>query len=323
MFMSRRSVAFGGLASVAVLAARSAAGQAVPTLKIGCLTDMSGPYKDLAGPGAGAAVHQALEEFGVSGKGFTVEVVVADHLNKPDVGTSIARQWFDRDGVDLIVEVANSGVALAVAGVAKEKNKVYLNSGAATSDLTGANCNANTIHWVYDTYELAKSTGGAMVKAGGDSWYFITADYAFGRALQRDATEFITDAGGQVTGSITYPFPATTDFSSFLIQAQSSGAKVLGLASAGADTINQIKQSQEFGIKMKIAGLLVFISDVHALGLDVAKGIVLTSSFYWDLNDRTRAFSARIAPKAPGVRATMVQAGCYSATLHYLKTASA
>jgi branched-chain amino acid transport system substrate-binding protein len=284
---------------------------------------MSGPYKDLAGPGAVAALHQALEEFGVSGKGFKVEVVVADHLNKPDVGTSIARQWFDRDGVDLIVEVANSGVALAVAGVAKEKNKVYLNSGAATSDLTGANCNANTIHWVYDTFMLAKSTGGAMVKAGGDSWYFITADYAFGRALQRDATEFITGASGKVLGSVTYPFPGTTDFSSYLIQAQASGAKVLGVANAGTDTINTIKQAKEFGIKMQLAGLLLFISDVHSLGLDVAQGIVLTDSFYWDMNDRARAFSNRLTPKIGGARPTMVQAGVYSSTLHYLKTATA
>jgi branched-chain amino acid transport system substrate-binding protein len=323
MFMSRRSVAFGSLASAAALGVRSAVGQAMPTLKIGCLTDMSGPYKDLAGPGAVAALQQALEEFGVSGKGFKVETVVADHLNKPDVGTSIARQWFDRDGVDLIVEVANSGVALAVAGVAKEKNKVYLNSGAATSDLTGANCNANTIHWVYDTFMLAKSTGGAMVKAGGDSWYFITADYAFGRALQRDATDFITGAGGKVLGSVTYPFPGTTDFSSYLIQAQASGAKVMGIANAGTDTINTIKQAKEFGIKMQLAGLLLFISDVHSLGLDVAQGIVLTDSFYWDMNDRARAFSNRLTPKIGGARPTMVQAGVYSSTLHYLKTATA
>jgi branched-chain amino acid transport system substrate-binding protein len=199
-----------------------------------------------------------------------VEVLSADHLNKPDVGTSVARQWFDRDGVDIIVEVANSGVALAVAGVAKEKNKVYINSGAATSDLTGAQCNANTIHWVYDTYMLAKSTGGAMVKAGGSSWFFITADYAFGHALQRDTTAFVTDAGGKVLGGIAYPFPGTSDFSSYLIQAQASGAKVLGLANAGADTINTIKQAKEFGIKMQLAGLLLFLTDVHSLGLDTA-----------------------------------------------------
>ncbi len=321
MTISRRAL-LSTAAATALPLARARA-QDTPTLKIGCLTDMSGPYKDLAGPGAVAAVHQALEEFGVSGKGIKVEVLSADHLNKPDVGTSIARQWFDRDGVDLIVEVANSGVALAVAGVAKEKNKAYINSGAATSDLTGAQCNANTIHWVYDTYMLAKSTGGAMVKAGGTSWYFITADYAFGHALQRDTTAFVTDAGGKVSGSIAYPFPGTTDFSSYLIQAQASGAKVLGLANAGADTINTIKQAKEFGIKMQLAGLLLFLTDVHSLGLETAQGIVLTDSFYWDMNDRTRAFSNRISPKMGGARPTMVHAGVYSSTLHYLKAASA
>lgn len=322
MNLTRRTVTLGGLAA-ATVPVRTGRAQAQPTLKIGCLTDMSGPYKDLAGPGAVAALHQALEEYGVSAKGLKVEVVVADHLNKPDVGTTIARQWFDRDGVDLIVEVANSGVALAVAGVAKEKNKVYLNSGAATSDLTAAACNANTIHWAYDTYMLAQSTGAAMVKAGGDSWYFITADYAFGKALQRDTTAFVTTAGGTVMGSVTYPFPGTTDFSSYLIQAQSSGAKVLGIANAGTDTINTIKQAKEFGIKMRLAGLLLFLTDVHSLGLDVAQGIVLTDSFYWDMNPRARGFSDRFTAKVKGVRPTMVQAGVYSSTLHYLKTASA
>jgi branched-chain amino acid transport system substrate-binding protein len=321
MTISRRAVLTTAAATALPLARARA--QAEPVLKIGCLTDLSGPYKDLAGPGAIAAAHQALEEYGVSAKGMKVEVLSADHQNKPDIGTSIVRQWFDRDGVDLIVEVANSGVALAVAGVAKEKNKVYVNSGAASSDLTGSQCNANTIHWVYDTYMLAKSTGGAMVKAGGDSWFFITADYAFGHALQRDTTAFITDAGGQVTGGIAYPFPGTADFSSYLIQAQASGAKVLGLANAGADTINSIKQAKEFGIKMQLAGLLLFLTDVHSLGLETAQGIVLTDSFYWDMNDKTRAFSDRFSPRAGGARPTMVHAGVYSSTLHYLKVASA
>ena len=292
-----------------------------PTLKIGCLTDMSGPYKDLAGPGAVAAARQAVQEFGA--KGFNVEVLFADHLNKPDVGATTARQWFDRDGVDVIVEVANSGVALAVAAVAQEKNKVYLNSGAASSDLTGKSCNANTIHWVYDTYMLAQSTGAAMVKAGGDSWFFITADYAFGHALQRDTTDFVTGAGGKVLGSVTYPFPGTSDFSSYLLQAQTTGAKVLGIANAGADTINTIKQAKEFGIKMRLAGLLIFLTDVHSLGLDVAQGIALTDAFYWDMNDRTRAFSDRFTANMPGIRPTMVHAGVYSSALHYLKTATA
>ena len=292
------------------------------TLKIGILTDLSGPYQDLAGPLAIGAAQLATEDFGIAGKGMKVEIISADHQNKPDVGAGIARQWFDRDGVDGIFEVANSGVALAVAGVAKDKNKVYVNSGAATSDLTGANCNANTIHWAYDTYMLAKSTGGAMVKAGGDSWFFITADYAFGTALQRDTTQFITDAGGKVVGGVKYPFPGTTDFSSLLIQAQASKAKVLGIANAGTDTTNTIKQAAEFGVNktMKLAGLLVFISDVHAMGLEVAQGVLVTDSFYWDLNDRTRAFSERLKAKGPA-RPTMVHAGVYSSVLHYLKTA--
>ncbi|MFO1025030.1 MAG: ABC transporter substrate-binding protein [Acetobacteraceae bacterium] len=323
MKISRRGVALGGLASAAVLGAGTTRAQGKPTLKIGCLTDMSGPYKELAGPGAIAAAKQAIEEFGVSGKGFDVEVLFADHQNKPDVGTTVARQWFDRDGVDMLVEVANSGVGLAVANIAKEKNKVYLNTGAATSDLTGPACNANTVHWVYDTYMLAKSTGGAMVTAGGDSWFFITADYAFGKALQRDTTAFVNEKGGKVVGSVAYPFPGTTDFSSYLIQAQASGAKVLGLANAGTDLINAIKQSKEFGIKMRLAGLLLFLTDVHSLGLDVAQGIVLTDSFYWDMNDRSRAFSNRYSPRMNGARPTMIQAGVYSATMHYLKVASA
>ena len=324
MDFTRRAV----LASAAMAAAAPgfARAQAAPALKIGVLTDMSGPYKDLAGPVAVSCVTQALEDYGIGGKNLRVEVLTADHQNKADVGATIARAWCDRDGVDLILEVANSGVGLAVAGVAKEKNKVYINTGAATSDLTGAQCNANTIHWVYDTYMLAKSTGAAMVKSGGDSWYFITADYAFGHAMTRDTTGFITAAGGKVVGETAYPFPTTTDFSSQLLQASSSGAKIVGLSSAGTDTTNQIKQAKEFGITqrgIKLAGLLVFISDVHALGLETAQGLVVTNSFYWDANDRTRAFSERLKPKAPSVRPTMVQAGVYSATLHYLKVAEA
>ena len=324
MSITRRGLL--GTAALATAAPVIGRAQAAPTLKIGVLTDMSGPYKDLAGPVAVQCVYQALEDFGVSGKGMKVEVLTADHQNKPDVGATIARAWADRDGVDLIIEVANSGVGLAVAGVAKEKNKVYINTGAATSDLTGSQCNANTLHWVYDTYMLAKSTGAAMVKAGGDSWYFITADYAFGHAMTRDTSIFINAAGGKVLGDLAYPFPATTDFSSQLLQASSSGAKIIGLSSAGTDTTNQIKQAKEFGITqrgIKLAGLLVFISDVHALGLETAQGLVVTNSFYWDANDRTRAFSERLKPKAPNVRPTMVHAGVYSGILHYLKTAQA
>ncbi|MCW3475174.1 ABC transporter substrate-binding protein [Rhodovastum sp. RN2-1] len=319
MRLSRRSLL--GTAAVAATVPAMRAGAQTPTLKLGVLTDLSGPYQDIGGPLAIAAAQQAIEDFGAAGKGMKVEVVSADHQNKPDIGANVARQWFDRDGVDIILEVANSGVALAVAGVAKEKNKVYINSGAATSDLTGAQCNANTIHFVYDTYMLARSTGGALVKAGGDTWFFITADYAFGHALTRDVTTFVEQAGGKVLGGVRTPFPGTTDFSSFLLQAQSSGAKVIGLANAGADTINTIKQAKEFGIKQKLGGLLVFLSDVHAMGLDICQGLVLTESFYWDFNDRTRAFAERIKPKAPSKRPTMVHAGTYASALHYLKVA--
>ncbi len=319
MKLSRRNL-IGTAAAAATLPTVAARAQ-TPTIKIGVLTDLSGPYQDVAGNVAIAAAKQAAEEFG--SKGFNIEILSADHQNKPDVGSNVVRQWIDRDGVDLITEVANSGVSLAVAGVAKEKNKAYLPCGPATSDLTGTACNANTVHWVYDTYMLAKSTGGAMVKAGGDTWFFITADYAFGHALTRDVTGFVEGAGGKVLGGVRTPFPGTTDFSSFLLQAQASGAKVIGLANAGADTINTIKQAREFGITQKLGGLLVFLSDVHSLGLDVCQGLVLTESFYWDMNAGTRAFSERIKAKAPSKRPTMVQAGTYSAVLHYLKVANA
>lgn len=324
MTLSRRGLLGATAAIGATPLVRLARAQGANTLRLGVLTDLSGPYQDLAGPLAVKAAQLALEDFGVAGKGWTVEVLQGDHQNKPDVGAGLARQWYDTNGVDVILEVANSAVALAVAGVAKDKNKAYINSGSATSDLTGPACNANTIHWAYDTYMLAHSTGGALVKSGGDSWFFITADYAFGAALQRDTTNFVTAAGGRVMGSVKYPFPGTTDFSSYLLQAQASGAKILGIANAGSDTINTIKQAQEFGItsKMKLAGLLLFISDVHSLGLQVAQGILLTNSFYWDANDRTRKFSERMRPKAPAQRPTMVHAGVYSSTLHYLKAAA-
>jgi branched-chain amino acid transport system substrate-binding protein len=274
MRLSRR-VLLGTAAATAALPLVPARAQK-PVLKFGVLTDLSGPYQDLAGPVAVAAVRQAVEEFGVAAKGFDVEVVSADHQNKPDIGAGVARQWFDRDGVDVILEVANSAVALAVAGVAKEKNRAYLNSGAATSDLTGSACNANTIHWVYDTFMLSRSTATSVVKTGGDSWFMLVADYAFGHALERDAGAFVQAAGGKVLGAVSTPFPGTTDFSSFLLQAQSSGAKVLGLCNAGTDTINTIKQAKEFGIKMRLAGLLVFLTDVHSLGLEVAQGLAIT-----------------------------------------------
>jgi len=289
------------------------------TIKIGVLADMSGMYQDLAGPGSVVATQLAANEFMAANPSIKVEVVSADHQNKADIGAGVTRQWYDRDGVDVVIDLSNSAVALAVSGIGREKNKAVLVTGAATSDLSGKSCNANTIHWVYDTYMLAKSTGGAMVRAGGDTWFFVTADYAFGHALERDVGEFVRNAGGKVMGAVRTPFPGTTDFSSFLIQAQASGAKVLGMANAGADTINCIKQAKEFGIKMRVAGLLVFITDVHSLGLDVCQGLTLSETYYWDLNDGTRAFANKFTQRMPGRRPSMVQAGNYSTVSHYLK----
>jgi branched-chain amino acid transport system substrate-binding protein len=320
MQFSRRSLL--GTAATAAAAAALPLGRARAQsqgIKIGVLNDQSGPYRDTGGLTSVACVKQAVQDFG--DKGFPIEVVAADHQNKPDVAVGIARQWFDRDGVDLIIDVPTSSVGLAVNSVCREKNKSYINSGAATTDLTGKQCSPNTIQWTYDTYMLAKSTGGAMVKAGGTSWYFVTADYVFGQQLQRDTSSFVTAAGGKVLGASPYPFPGTTDFSSFLVAAQASGAKVLGLANAGADTVNSIKQAHEFGLtqSMKLAALLMFLSDVHGLGLDAAQGLVLTESFYWDMNDRTRAFTKRVLPKTPNNYPNMDHAGCYAGSLHFLK----
>ena len=318
MTLTRRAMLTTAAAAVPLLPPRARAD--APVLRLGVLVDMSGPYRDDTGMTSVACVRQAVQEF-TAGRGLRVEVLAADHQNKPDIGVAIARQWFDRDGVDAVVDVPTSSVALAVNTVCRDKNKVMLNSGAATTDLTGAQCSPNTVHWTYDTWMLAKSTGGAMVKQGGDSWFFITADYVFGKQLQRDTGRFVEQAGGRVLGSAIYPFPGTTDFSSFLIQAQASGAKVLGLANSGADTLNCIKQAREFGLmqKMRVAAMLMYNSNVHALGLETAQGLLLTESFYWNLNDRTRAFMDRIRPKVANQWPNMVQAGDYAVTLHYLK----
>ncbi len=316
MILNRRTLL--ATAAAAPLA-RTALAQA-GTIRIGVLNDQSGFYRDISGPTSVACVRQAVEEFG--SKGFQVEVLTGDHQNKPDIGTTIARQWIDRDGVDMIIDVANSGVALAINGVCREKDRVYINSTGATADLTGSACAPTTIHWTYDTWMLAHSTGAAMVKAGGDTWFFITADYAFGTALERDTTNFVQQAGGKVLGSVRHPFPGNTDFSSFLLQAQASRAKVVGICNAGTDTVNTIKQAAEFGLTrsgVKLAGLLVFLNDIHALGLEAAQGLVLTESFYWDLNDRTRAFTQRVLPKTGGIHPAMSHAGCYAGALHYLK----
>jgi branched-chain amino acid transport system substrate-binding protein len=294
-------------------------------VKIGVMSDMSGLYADLGGPGSVAAAKLAIEDFNPAAHGMKVEMVTGDMQNKPDVGSNLARQWFDVDHVDMIVDVPNSGVALAVNEVAREKNKVFLVSGAASSDLTGPKCSPDTIHWTYDTWMLANGTGKALVKTGGDTWFFITADYAFGHALERDTTAVVTANGGKVLGSVSVPLN-NADFSSFLLQAQASKAKIIGLANAGGDTINSIKQGAEFGITsggQQFAGLLVFVSDVNSLGLKTAQGLVLTETFYWDMNDSTRAWTKRWQAQMPGKFPTMVQAGVYSAVTHYLKSVAA
>jgi branched-chain amino acid transport system substrate-binding protein len=294
-------------------------------IKIGVMNDMSGTYKDLSGQGSVIAARMAAEDFGAAAKGMKVEIVGADHQNKPDVGSNIVRTWIDTDQVDVIVDVPTSSVALAVNEIVRDKNKVFLVSGAAASDLTGPQCTPNTIHWTYDTWALANGTGQAIVKTGGDTWFFLTANYAFGLALERDTAAVVVKNGGKVVGQVRHPFPAT-DFSSFLLQAQASKAKVIGLANAGADTINSIKQAAEFGIVQagqSLAGLLVFITDVKSLGLQTAQGLVLTEAWYWDQNDTNREFAKKFAEQNNGIYPSMVHAGVYSAVTHYLKAVEA
>lgn len=294
-------------------------------VKVGVLNDRSGTYADLSGEGSVVAAKMAIEDFGAAAKGINVTVVSADHQNKPDVASTIARQWYDQDGVDLILDVPTSSAALAVSEITREKDKIVMISGGGTADLTGKSCNANTIHWTYDTWSLANGTGSALVKEGFDTWFFVTADYAFGHSLERDTGAVVEASGGKVLGSVRHPFPGQ-DFSSYLLQAQSSGAKVIGLANAGSDVVNSVKQASEFGITQggqALASLLVFITDIHALGLAAAQGLVLTESFYWDRNDESRAFSERFAAQMNGQKPTMVQAGVYASMLHYLKAVEA
>ncbi|WP_342730618.1 ABC transporter substrate-binding protein [Bradyrhizobium sp. B117] len=296
------------------------------TVRIGVLNDMSSLYADIGGPNSVVAVKMAVEDSGLAAKGWKIEVVSGDHQNKPDIGVNIARQWIDTQKVDMITDTPNSGVALAVSNVAKEKNVVLLNNGGASADLTGKACNANTISYTYDTYMLANGTGKALTKAGGDTWFFLTADYAFGAALERDTSAVVTANGGKVLGGVKHPLN-TSDFSSFLLQAQNSKAKIVGLANAGGDTTNSIKQAAEFGIVeggQKLAALLLFINDVHSLGLKTAHGLTFTESFYWDLNEGTRAFSKRFQEKtANKAMPSMTQAGNYAGVLHYLKALEA
>jgi branched-chain amino acid transport system substrate-binding protein len=314
------------LAAAAMLFAGTASAQYNDgVIKIGVMNDMSGLYSDITGPGSVWAARKAVEDFGAAAKGMKVEILAADHQNKPDIGSNIARQWIDVDKVDAIADVPTSSVGLAVNQIIREKNKVHLNSGSATSDMTGKACSPNTVHWAYDTYMLSNGTGKALVKTGGDTWYFLTADYAFGHALERDTEAVVLANGGKVLGKVRTPFPGQ-DFSSFLLQAQASKAKVIGLANAGGDTINSIKQAAEFGITkggQNLAGLLVFVTDVHSLGLPTAQGLVLTESFYWDLNDSTRAWSREFAAAHKGRMPSMVQAGVYASVIHYLKALEA
>ena len=319
------AVAVAGLTALGMVAIAQA--QAPAPLKIGVMEGFSGVYGDLTAGEVEAmqmAVEDATKETGGKVLGRTVEILSADHQTKPDVGAQIARRWYDVDGVKMITGLGTSSVALAVRKIAQEKGLIDINTGAASADLTGPSCSETGAHWVYDTYALAHVTGEAMVKAGGDSWYFLTADYAFGHALERDVTAVVKDAGGKVLGSVRHPL-STQDFSSFLLQAQASKAKVIGLANAGQDTINSIKQAGEFGITkggQKLAGLLVFATDVQSLTLPVAQGLVLTESFYWDLNDETRAWTKRYRAKKDKLP-SMLTVGVYSSTLHYLKAVQA
>jgi branched-chain amino acid transport system substrate-binding protein len=317
---------------IAALMACAGLGLAAPALaqdknvKIGVLNDMSSLYADIGGPNSVAAIKMAVEDSGLPAKGWTIEVLSGDHQNKPDIGVNIARQWIDSEKVDAIADTPNSGVALAVSNLVREKNAILLNSGAATADLTGKACTPNTISFTYDTYMLANGTGKALTKAGGDTWFFLTSDYAFGHALERDTSAVVTASGGKVLGSVNHPLN-TSDFSSFLLQAQASKAKVVGLANAGGDTTNAIKQASEFGIVaggQKLAALLLFITDVNALGLKTAQGLTFTESFYWDMNDQTRAWSKRFEKVSPkGMMPSMTVAGNYAAVLHYLKALEA
>ncbi len=322
MKLSRRSVLSAAAATTVVAPAFRARAQGKPVIKIGVINDQSGPYRDVNGPTSVVCTEQAVREFAAGG--FDVQILSADNQNKADVAVSIVRQWIDQDGVDLVLDLAASSAALAVANLCREKNKVGIASSTATSDMSGKACTPNTIHWTFDTYMEAKSTGGAMVKAGGDTWYMLYPNYAFGEALQRDTGAFVAKAGGKVLGSEPYPFPETTDFSTQLLKAQASGAKVLGFCGAGSDVVNVIKQASEFGLnkKISIAIMVGYTQDIRSIGLEGAQGARLSEAYYWDLNDRTRAFNDRMKGKTK-LWPSMAQAGCYSAALHYLKTVQA
>ncbi len=321
--LTRRTF-LGAAGALAVTQPRFAFAQDKP-IRIGVLTDMSSLYADVTGKGSVVATQMGVEYFNALGKPLKVEIVSADHQNKADVAASIARKWFDTEGVDMIVDVPNSAVALAVNSVAREKNKVMIASGPSSSDLTGKSCSPNTVHWTYDTYALATGGTTAVVEGGGKTWFLLTADYAFGHAMEADITRVVERNGGKVIGGVRAPLN-TQDFSSFLLQAQASGAQVIGLANAGGDTINSIKQAVEFGITsggQKLVATVLYITDVHSLGLKTAQGLQFTEAFYWDLNDATRAWTKRFAPRNDGRYPSALHAGAYGSTLHYLKAVSA
>jgi branched-chain amino acid transport system substrate-binding protein len=321
--MLRRT--FLGVAGSVALAPWILARANPPKIRIGVLTDLSGIYRDSMGPTSVICTRQALLDFRAAGGSLDAEVLSADHQNKPDIGAAIARAWIDNDGVDVIADLPNSAVALAVAQVCRQKDKVHLNASATADALTGSQCSPNTIVWSFDNYMLARSTGGAMVKSGGDTWFFITADYAFGHSLEELTAALISKAGGKVLGRARYPFPETTDFSSYLAQAQASGAKVLGLANSSVDAVNCVKQASEFGLPqhgMRVAPLSMFLNNVRSLGLDAAQGLRVSASFYWDLNDRTRAFTKRVVPATPNNWPNHAHASAYGAAFHYLKVAA-
>ena len=321
MPITRRTM-LGVATAAAIAPVRRSRSQARPVIRIGVINDQSGVYRDVNGPTSIACTRQAIQEFAAGS--FDIEVLTADHQNKPDVGAAIAKQWIDQDGVDFIQDGASSAVALAISSICKERNKVFVPTSTATSDLTGKACTPNTIHWVYDTYMEARSTGGAMVRAGGDTWFFITPNYAAGLAFQRDTTRFVESAGGKVLGARLFPFPETSDFSAPLVEAQASGAKILGISGAGTDLINIVKQAHEFGVQksMNLAALIAYSTDVHSIGLETAQGLRLSETYYGDLNDRTRSFQNRIKDKV-SLWPNMSQAGNYSCTLHYLKAVTA
>ncbi len=319
--INRRQVLAGSAAAATLIAAPRARAQD-QVIKIGVLADFSGPYRSTSGPTSLAAAQQAVEDLGLAARGIRVEVLQGDHQNRPDAALALARRWIDQDGVDMVCEVNNSAIALAVANLVREKDKVQLASGAASSALTGAQCSTHTIHWTYDTWMFANVVGGATVRSGGDSWYFITADYAFGHQLERDTGGFVTRAGGRVAGAARYPFPGTTDFSSFLLQAQASRAKVVGLAMAAADMVNCVKQAHEFGLTRRgqqLAGMIMFVQDIRGIGLEAAQGMVMSEVFYHDLNDRTRGLAQRILRRTPDNMPNQEHAGTYSCCIHYLK----